>query len=389
MTIKASISITRSLIYISFLTLLLLLSDSCSNSGKTQTEDFNLCLYVPEYASGFEIKGVDERKSTLITIHNPWQGADNITTQLLIAREKESVPKEFDGQILNGDAQRLVVMSSTHIAMIDAVDAIDRVVGVSCIDYISNPFIQTHRNSVGDVGYENNINYELLLSLEPDIVLLYGVNGANPMEGKLKELAIPYIYIGDYLEESPLGKAEWMIVVSEVMGKRKEAEKYFSDIPLRYNALKKMVSESTSIRPSVMLNIPYGDSWFMPSVENYAVRLITDAGGRYIYSQNTGNSSVVIDTEEAYVLTSKADMWLNTGRANTLEELRAACPKFTDTQCFRNGNVYNNTLRSNPAGGNDYYESAIVHPDIVLRDLIKVFHPELIEDNFVYYKQLK
>lgn len=389
MTLKASIYIIKLLKNVSCLTLLLLLSVSCNDNGRAQIEDFNLSLYTPEYASGFEIKGAEGRKSALITVFNPWQGADSISTQLFIVREGEEVPKGFEGQIINGDARRIVAMSSTHIAMIDALGAIDRIVGVSCIDFISNPFIQKHCNNLGDVGYENSINYELLLSLEPDIVLLYGVNGANPMEGKLKELSIPYIYVGDYLEESPLGKAEWMVAVSEILGKREAGEKYFADIPVRYNALRQKAMDSATNAPTVMLNIPYGDSWFMPSMENYAVRLITDAGGRYIFPQNTGNSSVVIDTEEAYLLTSEADIWLNVGRVKTLEELKAACPKFADTPCFIKGNVYNNTLRSNSRGGNDYYESAIVHPDIVLRDLIKIFHPELIDEDLVYYMQLK
>ena len=108
-----------------------------------------------------------------------------------------------------------------------------------------------------------------------------------------------------------------------------------------------------------------------------------------IHKKNTGNASVPIDMEEAYLLASEADMWLHTGMANTLDELKAACPKFTDTRCFRNGYVYNNNARTNAAGGNDYYESAVVRPDLVLRDLVKIFHPELVAEDFVYYKQLK
>lgn len=283
----------------------------------------------------------------------------------------------------------IVAMSSTHIAMLDAIGETARVVGVSGLDYISNPDIQARRDSIGDVGYEGNINYELLLSLDPDLVLLFGVNGASAMESKLKELGIPFMYVGDYLEESPLGKAEWLVALSEVVGKRAKGEKVFADIPIRYNALKQKVSGAVLDAPSVMLNTPYGDSWFMPSTENYAVRLITDAGGDYIYKKNTGNSSTPIDLEEAYLLASEADMWLNVGMANTLDELKAACPKFADTRCVRNGYVYNNNARTNAAGGNDYYESAVVNPDLLLRDLVKIFHPELVEEDFVYYKQLK
>lgn len=352
-------------------------------------EDFDKPVYMLEYASGFDIQGADSKQSVLLTVTNPWQGADGIAVQLFIARDGETAPEGFDGQVLEGDAERIVAMSSTHIAMLDAIGEVDRVVGVSGIDYISNPDIQARRESIGDVGYEGNVNYELLLSLDPDLVLLYGVNGASGMEPKLRELGIPFMYVGDYLEESPLGKAEWMVALSEVVGCRSEGEKVFAEIPVRYNALKQRVAENALDAPSVMLNMPYGDSWFMPSAGSYAVRLIEDAGGDYIYKKNTGNASTPVDMEEAYLLASAADLWLNVGMASTLGEVKAACPKFADTRCFRNGYVYNNNACTNAAGGNDYFESAVVHPDLLLRDLVKIFHPELVEEPFVYYKRLK
>lgn len=352
-------------------------------------EDFDKPVYMLEYASGFDIQGADSKQSVLLTVTNPWQGADGIAVQLFIARDGETAPEGFDGQVLEGDADRIVAMSSTHIAMLDAIGEVDRVVGVSGIDYISNPDIQARCDRIGDVGYEGNINYELLLSLDPDLVLLYGVNGASGMEPKLRELGIPFMYVGDYLEESPLGKAEWMVALSEVVGCRSEGEKVFAEIPVRYNALKQRVAENALDAPSVMLNMPYGDSWFMPSAGSYAVRLIEDAGGDYIYKKNTGNASTPVDMEEAYLLASAADLWLNVGMASTLGEVKAACPKFADTRCFRNGYVYNNNARTNAAGGNDYFESGVVHPELVLRDLIKIFHPELVEEDFVYYKRLK
>ncbi|MDE6237237.1 MAG: ABC transporter substrate-binding protein [Muribaculaceae bacterium] len=367
---------------------LVLLTVGCTKH-KSDITDFSNPLYTPQYASGFSIKGADGKESSIITVTNPWQGADSITTQLFIARGGESAPEGFTGQVLEGDASRIVAMSSTHIAMLDAVGEAGRVVGVSGIDYISNPVIAANRDSIGDVGYEGNINYELLLSLDPDLVLLYGVNGASSMEGKLNELGIPFMYVGDYLEESPLGKAEWMVALSEVVGKRTEGEEVFGGIPVRYNELKKRVADTVLDAPSVMLNTPYGDSWFMPSTESYVARLVKDAGGDYIYKKNTGNASMPIDLEEAYKLTSEADMWFNVGMANSLDELRRSCPKFSDTRCFRNGYVWNNNLKTNAAGGNDYYESAVVNPDILLRDLVKIFHPELVEEDFVYYKQLK
>lgn len=366
----------------------ILLLSSCSESKSSRPEDFTNDLYTPEYTSSFNIKGSDDGESVIITVNNPWQGAQDVTTRLFIARNGEKAPEGFDGQVLNGDAKRIVAMSSTHIAMLDAVDAVNAIVGVSGIDYISNTDIQSHRESIGDVGYEGNINYELLLSLNPDLVLLYGVNGASPMEGKLKELGIPFMYVGDYLEENPLGKAEWLVALSEVVGRRAEGRKVFAEIPARYNVLKQLVTDSVSDTPAVMLNTPYGDSWFMPSTESYAAKLIADAGGKLIYQKNSGNTSEPIGLEEAYSLTSNADLWLNVGMLNSLEELKSLCPKFVDTPCVRRGLVWNNNARRNAAGGNDYFESGVVNPDLILRDLIKIFHPDLIKDDFVYYKQL-
>ena len=143
------------------------------------------------------------------------------------------MPNGYEGQVLRGEARRIVTMSSTQIAMLEAVDCQNRVVGVSGIDFISSENIQSRRESIGDLGYEGNVNYELLLSLEPDIVLLYGTMGANVMEAKLTELGIPFIYIGEYLEESPLGKAEWVVPVAEIVGKGKTGIEFFSEIPKR------------------------------------------------------------------------------------------------------------------------------------------------------------
>lgn len=370
------------------LSLLTVLFAACGDKASDIT-DFDTEVYTPQYASGFDIKGAEGKQSTLLTVTNPWQGADSVTTRLFIARDGEEAPEGFTGQVLDGDAHRIVTMSSTHIAMLDAIGAADRVVGVSGIDYISSPKIQARRDSIGDIGTEANADYELLLSLDPDIVLLYGVNGASNMEGKLRELGIPYMYVGDYLEQSPLGKAEWLVALAEITGQRDKGEQTFAGIPARYNALKKLVADAGEKAPAVMLNTPYNDTWFMPSADNYSVQLLRDAGGDYIYTKNSGNSSTAIDMEEAYMLASKADVWINPGMARSLADVREMAPKVADTPVFTAGKVFNNNLRSTAAGGNDYYESGIVNPDLVLRDLIKIFHPGLVKEDFVYYQQLK
>ena len=349
---------------------------------------FDTEIYNPEYSSGFSINSDKDSLNVIINIYNPWQGAENISSKFLISNNNVSSPVQHD-QWIKGEAKRIVCMSSTHVAMLDALGSIDRIVGVSGKQYISNPYIKEHEDEIVDIGYEGNIDYEKLLALRPDIVLLFSINGASSMEPKLKELGIPFIYIGDYLEEDPLGKTEWIIPIAELIGRREMGINKFNEIVKNYNSLKDSVANNCKDKPKVMLNAPLGDSWFMPSTKSYVAQMMKDAGAEYIYTKNTGNTSKPIDMEEAFSLVSKADFWLNIGTMNSQEEVKANFPKFSKENCIVNKNLYNNNFRSTSGGGNDCYESGVVSPHIILRDLIKVFHPELVKEEFVYYQNLE
>ena len=365
----------------------LLLLVSCVSNKKTSLEAFNQDIYTPEYASGFKILGADNVQSTLIQVFNPWQGAKDVEMSYFISRNGEQAPAGFTGPTIPAGAKQIVCMSSSYIAMLDALGQADRIVAVSGIDYVSNPYIIAHKDSIKDMGPE--MNYELLLGLKPDVVLLYGIGDAQTaVTDKLKELSIPYMYVGEYLEESPLGKAEWMVALSELTDSREKGIEIFSEIPKRYQTLKDLTA-SVEQRPTVMFNTPWNDSWIMPSTKIYMAQLVNDAGADYIYKENTSNSSAPIGLETAYGLIQKADYWINVGMASTLDELKAVNPKFTDAKSVREKTAYNNNLRLTATGGNEYWESAVVRPDIVLRDLIHIFHPELVSDSLYYYRHLE
>lgn len=360
---------------------------SCTSSGNI--DDYNMAVYTPTYATGFRIVGAEGKQSTIIRVTNPWQSADEVEMMLFIARGGEKAPNGFCGQVLQGDAKRVVCMSSSHIAMLDAIGAVESVVGVSGKNFITNPYVVAHQRTIADVGYDGNMNFELLVAQQPDIVLLYGVTGACIMEFKLDELGIPYIYVGEYVEEDPLGKAEWLIALAEIVGLRQQGLTYFSELPQRYEQLKSIAAAAQTSAPKVMLNTPYADSWFMPSATSYVARLIADAGGDYIYKKNTSNHSLPIDMEEAALLTTQADVWINVGNVNSVDDLCRQFPKFAKMPCVQRGEVYNCDKRRVTGGGNDYWESGVVHPDVILRDLIKIFHPELVSEEFVYYRKIE
>ena len=187
---------------ISILTLLcLFVLTGCVSNKKTSLEAFKQDVYTPEYATGFKILGADNSASTLIQISNPWQGAKNVEMSYFISRNSEQAPTGFTGPVIRAGAKRIVCMSSSYIAMLDAIGQTDRIVGVSGIDYVSNPYVLAHKESIRDMGAE--MNYELLIGLKPDVVLLYGIGDAQTsVTDKMRELSIPYMYVGEYLEES-------------------------------------------------------------------------------------------------------------------------------------------------------------------------------------------
>lgn len=367
------------------LAITLLLCVGCGEVKKYGDESFTTTVYEPHYASGFVIDA-DYQGNTLIRVSQPWQGSV-VEEQSLAIFATEDAARGYDGEYIVGAADRIVCMSTSYIAMLDAIDMAGAVVGVSGKQYVMNERVAANPK-VEDVGYDSNLNYELLVSLNPDVVLMYGVTAENgAVTAKLRDLGIPYLYLGDYVEESPIGKAEWLVAIAEIVGCRERGVAQFEAIEERYNAVKSGVVRSEQA-PKVMFNLPYQDVWYMPSDESYMVQLVTDAGGDYIYrGKNTSRGSKGVSLEEAYMLVADADIWLNVGQCSTMDDLHRAAPHFVNTRVVQSGEVYNNNRRRTRAGGSDFWESAIVRPDVVLHDLATIIAGG--EGELYYHQQLR
>ena len=207
----------------------------------------------------------DECGGSLIRVTRPWQG-DALEEQTLAIFSSEESAAGYRGQHIIGAADRVVCMSSSYVAMLDAIGEVGRIVGVSGKEYILNPLI-TDNEAVVDVGYDSNLDFEALVALRPDVVLMYGVTAENSsITAKLREVRIPYLYLGDYTEQSPLGKAEWVVAIAEIVGCRERGEELFCAIEERYQAVRESVTMAE--RPKVMFNLPYLDVWYMPSEDS-------------------------------------------------------------------------------------------------------------------------
>lgn len=371
--------------YISIIIATICLCVGCNtHNASSIADDFANIVYSPRYATGFSI-AEDSSGNTMLRVTRPWQG-ESPTEQTLAMFKTEDEAKGYNGEYIVGRAERVVCMSTSHIAMLDILGSVESIVGVSGKQYVMNERVSSSEQ-VYDVGYDSSLDFERLISLDPDVVLMYGVSGeSSAVTSKFKELDIPYIYLGDYTEQSPLGKAEWIVAVAEIMGIRERGEEIFTEIEQRYNAVRDSISVDR--RAKVMFNLPYQDVWYMPSDDSYMVRLIEDAGGDYIYKgRNPSGGSRGISLEEALLLVNKADIWLNVGQCMTLDELRSAAPHFLETAVVKRGDVYNNNRRRSPSGGSDFWESAIVRPDVVLSDLAKIMQGD--DSELYYHHRLK
>lgn len=357
-----------------FYTILLfcaLLTSCCGERTALEVE----AVYTPHYAKGFSVVRDKVSDEVLLCITNPWQGARDVTLYHSLSRP----------------SQRIVAMSSSYVAMIDAIGCAERIVGVSGAKFISTQSISNRIESgaTADIGFDGAFDFELVKAMQADLVLLYGVSGeVKGVSNKLDELGIPYIYIGEYLEDEPLGRAEWLVAMGYLCGKVAESKELFEEIEQRYLAIRNQAHTST-YRPRVMLNTPYRDTWFMPSTKSYMVRLIEDANGEYIYKANHSDSTRPISLEEALLLAERADFWLNVGQHRTLKELRAATPHFNNVAAVRHCRIYNNTRRTTQNGGSDFWESGTIRPDVILADLVKILHHEAASEELYYYERLE
>ncbi|MEI7828463.1 MAG: ABC transporter substrate-binding protein [Prolixibacteraceae bacterium] len=378
----------RIFIYLLFLSLFF----SCfSGSRGKSTSGDTIGLVQNDAATGFTIQHFATYQK--LTVIDPWQkSTDNLFDYYLIGKN-EKIPAELaEKQIFHTPLKRVICLSTTHIGYLGALNQTGSVIGLSGSLYLTNPELKRGiaDNSVREVGHEQGLNYELIMQLKPDVVFAFGVGSEiNTQINKLKDLGIPVVLVGEYLEQSAMAKAEWIKFFGAFFAKEAMADSIYKDIKSRYETVKLAVAK-VSIRPAVLTGLPFKDTWWMAGGQSNLAVLINDAGGNFLWKENSSKEAFPVSLEEVFLRASKADFWINCGSVNNLNELLAFDPRFSELPAVKNSRVYNNNLHSTPIGGNDYWESGVVHPDLVLRDLVRILHPELAgSGNFSYYKKVE
>ncbi len=341
-------------------------------------------------APGFTLREI--KHGFLLNVYNPWQGAQNVNYRYLLLEKEAKVPVKYhDLQVISIPVEKVVVMSTTHIGMIDKLGEISSIKGISGRNLMSNPVIiqGLENETISDVGYDQGVDVEKLLDLNPDVIFTYGVSheGAAWVQ-KIKSAGINIVYNADYLENTPLNMASWLRFFGAFYNDKTKADSILMNMERSYAALAAAV-DTLTVKTRVLTGLPWKGTWYMPGGNSYMVNFIEDAGGDYPLKDNPGRNNIPMDIEAVYSIFHDADVWINTGSTTGLNEIEGEDARLAQIKAFRNDNVFNNTGQLSAAGGNDYWESGPVNPDIILKDLIHIFHPEIFPAHqLVYYKHL-
>jgi len=343
-------------------------------------------IYQPKYAKGFSIKYFDRYKELIV--NNPWdEKAEAEHFYLVHDTTVLSQLTQANGHILTGPVTRWIPLSSTMINYVDLLNKKATICGVAESQYISDEYIsqQVKSGEIRDVGMAFSPDFEVIVDLEPDFVMVSPFKDNN--FSALKSAGIPIIVNADYLEHTPLGRAEWMVFVAALFDAEDQATGLFDTMEQNYLAAKASAA-SAKMHPTVFTGHLYQGVWYTPAGESYMANFFKDAGVNYIYKDSKGTGSLSLDFETIFDRAHQTDYWLfvvNYPGEFSYEAFREMDGRYADFKAFQEQNV----IMTN-ASTSLFYEKGVLQPDVILNDMIHAFHPELDPDyQSVYFYNLK
>lgn len=341
--------------------------------SKTSSEDLR-------HAQKFSVEKSGD--ITTITVFSPWPDADKDYKYALIPRDKAAaitLDKDAYDAIVLTPIERVIVTSTTHIPTLEMLGVETALVGFPQTNYISSEKTRAliDAGKVKDIGLNEKINIELLIDLEPELVIGFSINNSNPTYKTIQNANIPVVYNGDWTEGTPLGRAEWIHFFAPFFQKEAKAAEVFNTIEKSYLEAKQLAQKATR-KPSVLAGAMYKDIWYLPAGESFQAQYLKDANANYIWSDSEGTGSLSLSIESVLDKAADADIWIGPGRFKTYDDMKKASRFYAEFAPFKNKKIFSTANTIGKTGGTMYYELAPTRPDIVLKDIIKAIHPEIL-----------
>ncbi len=371
------------------------LIESCVTDYDAEVEYFPDQVDIVD-AENFSVEYFNNYK--VVTVSDAYDGASEFHYVLVQCGTPAPSAEDFpeDTQFVDIPVGDVITLSTTQLPTLTQLGLIDHLVGVDSFDYINTEEALTRIDAgkVEAVGFNSEINVELVLSLEPGMVLTYGFDPATDAHPVLLDAGIFTALDASWRELSPLGRAEWLKFTALFYNVEDEANAVYTDIKTQYQDAQQLaLSVPEDERPTVLINsfLGYADAWFIPGADTYVGQLVRDAGGQLMLAEEGSVESNGLSLETVYEGALDADVWLaDTFAVNSQADMLALDERFGDFEAFQSGNIWNNNRDENENFGNNYYELGVTNPHLILLDLVAIFHPELMPDHdFTFYHQLE
>ncbi|APD07378.1 hypothetical protein UJ101_01871 [Flavobacteriaceae bacterium UJ101] len=284
--------------------------------------------------------------------------------------------------------KKIIVNGTSSLGFLEALDARERIIGVSNPHYVYDSIIREkiQKGVIKNIGNQGSVDVEKIVKLKPDAFFSYSDPNMIKIHQKLESLGIPVILIDGFKETTPLAKAEWIKFFGVLLNKEEKATQFFKQVETQYNQLKTHYTSEKN-KPTVLVDIMYGDVWYLPNNQSFLAKFIHDAGGNYIFKEEN-NTTLNFSFERVFRKAQKANVWINASNIEKLKELEAKNHNYTLFDAFKRGEIYSLTGNVKDEA-NNYFEEGVVRPDMILKDLTQIFHPSEKVQELKFYKKLK
>ena len=355
----------------------------CKDGTKT-SKVFTAKTNSIKYSEGFSLVKYDN--FSILKVKNAYPEANEVYTYVL-HKKNTQLPDSLNVYTkIQVPVQKIIVTSTTHIPSLEMLGVENTIVGFPSTHYISSEKTRAliDDGTIRELGNNQSLNTELILDLSPDIIVGFSVDGDLKTYKNLEKNGQKIIFNADWTEKTPLGKAEWIKFFGALYDKNDKANELFTEIETEYNNALKL-AENINSKPTVLAGSIYQDQWYLPQGESWAAQFLKAANGNYLWKETKGTGSLALSFESVLDKAKDADFWIGPGQFTSMEEILKENSNYKFFKAVQNKNIYTSSSKKGKTGGVIFYELAPNRPDLVLKDIIKILHPELLPNYELYF----
>jgi iron complex transport system substrate-binding protein len=342
-----------------------------------------------QHAEGFSIEKYDN--FSVVKVSNAYPEAKKDYTYVLHKKGAQIPDSLQKFTAIEVPIKKVIVTSTTHIPALESLGVENTLIGFPTTEYISSEKTRAliDAGKVRDLGSNQGLNTEVILDIQPDVIVGFSVDGDLKTYKNLEKNGQKIIFNGDWTEKTPLGKAEWIKFFGALYDLDEKANEIFNSIEKEYNSVLAL-AKNAKTQPTIFAGAIYEDQWFLPQGDSWAAYFLKEANGNYLWKDSKGTGSLALSFESVLDKAKDADFWIGPGQFGSIKQILESNPNYIYFKAVKNKNVYSFSTKRGKTGGAIYYELAQNRPDLVLKDIVKILHPEMLPDyELFFFEKLK